>query len=212
MNDIYNINFSINLQLANYHNFIKNNHLIEDYQLLQKKYYLLFEKYLNNILIIDKIENTILQSKFFQVKKYFIQKKLGISNIKLNYFFIRNNLNIEYLSNEEMFILRNSKDILELLNLVEDTFLKVIKVNIFYGKKIFNSKILYDGTGIDNLKSNDSLILGFSYGLKDDLVSNEQLDDYIFEREKFKQKIFEKLKSSVETKLKCKIEFIEYLL
>ena len=212
MNDIYNINFSIDLQLANYHNFIKNNHLVEDYQSLQKKYYLLFEKYLNNILIIDKIESDILQSGFFQSEKSFIQEKLGISNIKLNYFFVRNNLNIECLSNEEMFILKNSKNMSQLLNLIVNTFSKVIKVNTFYGKKIFNSKILYDGTGMDNLKSNDSLILGFSYGLKDDLIPNELLDNYIFEREMLKQKIFTKLESSVETKLKCRVEFIEYLL
>lgn len=212
MNDIYNINFSIDLQLANNHNFIKNNHLVEDYQSLQKKYYLLFEKYLNNILIIDKIESDILQSGFFQSEKSFIQEKLGISNIKLNYFFVRNNLNIECLSNEEMFILKNSKNMSQLLNLIVNTFSKVIKVNTFYGKKIFNSKILYDGTGMDNLKSNDSLILGFSYGLKDDLIPNELLDNYIFEREMLKQKIFTKLESSVETKLKCRVEFIEYLL
>lgn len=212
MNDIYNINFSIDLQLANNHNFIKNNHLVEDYQSLQKKYYLLFEKYLNNILIIDKMESDILQSGFFQSEKSFIQEKLGISNIKLNYFFVRNNLNIECLSNEEMFILKNSKNMSQLLNLIVNTFSKVIKVNTFYGKKIFNSKILYDGTGMDNLKSNDSLILGFSYGLKDDLIPNELLDNYIFEREMLKQKIFTKLESSVETKLKCRVEFIEYLL
>ena len=65
---------------------------------------------------------------------------------------------------------------------------------------------------MDNLKSNDSLILGFSYGLKDDLIPNELLDNYIFEREMLKQKIFTKLESSVETKLKCRVEFIEYLL
>lgn len=211
MDKIYQINSSIDIELASYHNFIKDGELLNDYIILQKKYYLLLERLLDNILMLKKIEQEINNSGYFISCKEKITNKINIKNVGLNYFFIRNNLNIETLSFEEMNILKKSNNSSELFQLVNNTFLKVIKVSSLCGKKIPDSKILYDGTSLDSLKDNDSLVLGFLYDLSEAEVSDEIWEQNVYKREDIKEKILKYITYNAYNKLNCKIEFIDYL-
>jgi len=209
MNNIYSLNPTIDIGKANNSGFIQNDNLIEEYKILQKKYYLLLEAFLCQNLHLKEIESKLDTSNRFFNRRQDLVVNLEIPNTQLSYFFIRSNLNIENLSVDEMHILKYSKDINQLYLLIKDTFLKVIKVNSLYGQKIEDSRILYDGTGESYLKSNCSLVIGFVDDLTSKKVSDDEWDTFSLQRDEIKKKVFSYIKEEAFTKFGCNIEFIE---
>lgn len=212
MEEIYKINFSINQNLAVQNGFIINGNLKDEYQILQKKYYLLLEKFLFSTIKLNELEIELKNFGYFSSSKNYIKKRLNIEDTVSDYFFIRNNLNIEILTKDELNILKNSEDEQELYNMIKSSFLKVIKVNNLYGQKIVDSKILYDGTGFDFLKNNDSLVIGFIYNLEDNKIPDSLWEEYVAKRETKKEEIFMKIQKLMYDNFNCKVEFIEYYL
>lgn len=157
-----------------------------------------------------EIEKKLESSGYYASNKKIIQERLNIKNIILNYFYFRSNLNIEKLNNEQIEILKNSSNKQIVFDMIKTTFKKVILVENFYGLKIQNTKILYDGTSENNLKSNDSLVIGFVNDSKKIKISDEEWDEFIIKTENIKTEIFDSLKEQFMNKLQCKIEFIEY--
>lgn len=212
MDKFYKINSSLNVSLAISHGFIQNDNLTEEYKILQKKYYLLLEAFLCQNLHLKEIETKLDASNRFFNRRQDLIANLENQNIQLSYFFIRSNLNIENLSEDELNVLNQSKDLKHLYLLVKKTFLKVIKVNFLYGQKIEESRILYDGTSESYLKSNNSLVLGFVDDLTSEKIPDDEWDTFSLQRDELKTKVFSDIKNEALVKIGCNIEFIEYSL
>ena len=199
---------SIDYELARSKNLYPEN-INDKYYLLQKKYQTVLEKYLNDILNLKGYDDFISHSNLkFNVttnKDYYQQS----STLELNYIYIKNNLHIEKLSNEDLDNL--SKDI-NVLDIVKRTYKNIIKISCLNNKKCpdqFKTQYFESFDTDKTVFNNDSLI----FIIKAE-VSNANDDSFwidVKNKQIFLKNLVNKMNNDFKNKLDCKVEICEFL-
>ncbi len=166
--------------------FMDSNDLNEKFSSIYKKYYLFLEKYLNEVLNISKIDNLVSMNdtNMEPVDKKDMDIYQDLSSNK--YFYIRNTLYIEKLTEDEINLL-NTKEIFD------DDIRSLIKNSY---KRIITTTMPKDGTTINYgplapafFAQCNALIIGFRY---DPLFDGElaKTDDDAWYDNYIKQQVF----------------------
>lgn len=190
--------------------FIDNNDVNEKFSIFYKRYYSYLEKYLDEIIDINKTDNLVEtnQNNFQAVNKEDMDIYQDLSSFK--YFYIRNTLYIEKLNEEEIKLLeeKDSYDS-EVHDLISNTYKKVIttstpviNANINYGPKESNTYYA----------ESNALVIGFRY---DPLYSKEAEDDDIWfdkytEQQFLITRILKDLEQDIREKIDIPIKVIKY--
>ena len=192
--------------------FIDNNDVNEKFSILYKKYYSFLEKYLDKIIDIRKNDKLIEsnQNNFQTVEKKDMDLYQDLSSFK--YFYLRNTLYIERLSDSELELLEKKETYDdEVNNLIATTYKKVIttptsieNLNINYGP--IESSTYYAPC--------NALIIGFRY---DPLYGGEDTnedDDIWYDNYHAQQfllvKILNKFQEEANQKIDIPIKVIKY--
>jgi hypothetical protein len=175
--------------------------LSDEYILLQKIYREYFSKYLLEVLDIKKYDDMLIDNKLDFIQKP--EEKQTIEQefdcMDLEYIYLRNVLYIENLENDELDLLRESinKDITltsEYKKFIEDTYLKVIKVD--------RTQIIMYDMDSDNFVPNDAIVFKIStypnYNTEGNIIDKKN--------EKEKEEYILNLKESMQNELAKKIE------
>lgn len=181
-------------------------------------YKILFEKYLLNKLSLKEMDDKISNSKllFIPVVNENMDVYQMLSSLNLKYIYLRNNLNVDKLSVDDIDLVVNLNDQLlrkpsdELFNLVDRTYKNVIDLNrsdedighmVCYGPDRdnfwFDSRELVFGVRCDEYADN---------GLGEE---QEWLDNY-FEQMQFLGKLFNDLENKYSDILGIKVNFLYY--
>lgn len=175
-----------------------------DYLMYRK----LFTQYIIEKLNLKKYDDEIAESKlnFIEVKEKQMDIYQYFSKDKLKYFYIRNNIHIEKLTDEEQKFLQKIK--LEEPNelgdiekdFIEKTYSKVIFEDVLENGEICN--VFYGPDSRSFISSNNSIVIGMRY----DEFENNGLDDEKWDELHEKQLDFwDELKERMELELKMKI-------
>ncbi len=206
---------NLNTTIPN-HN-IKNDSFSEEYIYLYNQYRKLFSMYFMNKIELKKYDDDITNSeyKFLKLKKQNMDIYQYFTDEDLNFFYFRNNIYIDNLSDDEKERLK-SFDFNNLVlddavsTFVENTYKKVISENLLDQKDAY----IYFYSPMPNgayMVRNNTFIIGFNY---DDLNLNGMNTKDWHENYKhqhlFLQGFVEKMKAEISTKLDMPIEIIGY--
>ena len=149
----------------------------EQYLKLYLKYSDLLYKYMIKKLELQRFDNLLLNSpcKFKKIKEndMDLYQKLGSKHLK--YFYIRNNLYIERLSNEELNDLINlTMDDLDSHDFIEKTYFKVLLEDPDPNSKLIT---IYGPDNKEFIKPSNVIVIGYSY-VKFDKDENN-IDEWI---------------------------------
>lgn len=189
----------------------------KEYINLYNLYRKLFTEYIIKKIKLDKYDNEVKESvlKFYEVPKEEMDVYQYFSSEELKYFYIRNNIYIERLTDEELKFLKNKieKDNYDLdsdtRDIIENTYQKVIyEGNIEDDKKYIT---LYGPNNRSYLAPSDSIVIGFRY----DEFFEDGLEDEIWRIRHLKQveyldKIFSELKEENSNFFKEDIKIFKY--
>lgn len=175
----------------------------------------LFVKYLINKTIIKEYDNKIdsYNLRFVKCESNDLDFYQNFSSEYLNYYYLRNNLYIYRLSQEENDFLKNiliSKNFElteDVIKFIENTFRKVIfeKVN---DEEITN--VNYGPDYVLNLASNDSIVIGVRYNEYDNGLDNEEWMDNYLKQKKILEKDSLELSKHICNILGCSCAVFEY--
>ena len=198
MNEFYPNSFDF--KLATEKGLANNNELTEKFEMLEKKYRKYLQIYMCNMLNLTDYDEKIKESELNfvpcqeELKDYY-QKQ---SNLK--YMYIKNNMHIEKLTQEDMNLLATSSNDNELLQLVARTFLEVIKIEVIDGKYIpgkFQTQYFKGYDTMATILPNDSVIIVIKEGHEKTNFNNlEELRSSLQEKDKFINQLITDMKTS----------------
>lgn len=183
--------------------------------------YSLYRKYLTEYILLEtrlqeydnKIKNSELS--FPVINKNDMDFYQVFSNEVLNYFYIRNDLYIEQLSQDEV------TELLERINsnnyefdknaqeFVKKTYKKILKEEDSNKQNAngFGRKVLYGGIAVDE----NALVLGMKFNeFADEGIFGNQWIEVYKKRIEFINYIFQEVKKEIEEKLDIPVEIIKY--
>lgn len=190
---------------------------MERYILIYNVYRNLFTKFICNKLELKKYDDKIKESalNFIENKKETMDMYQLFSSDILKYFYIRNNIYIEQLNEEEMkFFLEKSNDSNlkfdeETNKMINSTWEKVI-----FEDALKNEKKCIVSFGPDNSRffaQNNSLVIGFRYDkfAKTDL-NDEEWKKLYFEQLKYVNMVINEMEENLKNIISVPIRVIEY--
>ena len=184
----------------------------EDYLSLYILYRKLFNKYIINTLNLKKYEEELKNSNLNFIPV--IEKKQDIYQFivsdELDYFYIRNNIYLEHLTNEEINYLRSlSNTNIDSTEFIEKTYKKVIFNDALNNGKL--CKVFYGPQSKIFSAPNNALVLGFRYDSfnKNNLSEKEYMDNYDKQRILLKE-LFKELINNAQNTLRTYCSIIEY--
>ena len=192
---------SFDIELAITKGLALNNELNERFIRLENKYRKYFMKYIYETLNLEKYDKEIEDSnlKFCSCEEEFQEYYQKESNLK--YIYIKNNLHIERLSDNDLQILETSEDEKELLDLIKNTYEEIIKIKCLNGKKTPEKFLTQMFKGYDTRSTmlpNDALIIIIREGREKNKFNNyEELCYSLKERDKFIENIKEKIQEEI---------------
>ncbi len=200
----------INISLAESKGLALNGELRDEYFLLQSIYVNLLEIYLSSLFNIESIEQKLSSANFRSVEDEEKDIYQYLSNNK--YFYIRNTMYVEKLSNEDIKLLLSKKDEVSdpnLISIICKTYKDVITTDDF---KMQEFNISYGPQTGSYFKPNNSLVIGFRLAEEDESLyssSDEWFKDYCARRQ-YISNLLPKLEEEFNSKINCECSILEY--
>ena len=172
---------TINLELASNLNLSNGEVLNERFYEIQRLYYHGLQLFLNNLIKINEFEQKIINSDLNFVPLADKENNIYHKYSDLNFIFIRNNLHIERLSNEEIGHLISVKD-------DSDKLLEFIKTTL---KKVIYEEFEFINFGppiLEYFRSGQSIVIEIAYDQKTCKTAEE-----IYNKKDFVEKINEEI-------------------
>ena len=207
-------NLDMNLLLSK--GFIENDKLNKKYYTILNNYKILLESYLRWKLSLKEYDNKLRNSEllFVPIKSENMDFYQYYSTMGLKYIYLRNDLSIEKLSNEDIETLlkinlselKTISD--ELLNLIERTYKNIIDNNKDNNIKQINCY----GIDIESFWINSSELV---FGVRYDEFADNQLDEDTWEENYFKQVVYidnliKEMSDKSSNTLGVKVNFLKY--
>lgn len=178
----------IDMEEANTKSLVSNGELNENYFKVLIIYKKILNKYLSEILNLKKYDELLKNSKFKYVPN--LKENYDIyqytSNMEMDYFYVRNNLFIERLNNEQIDKLKHCYDNNQLTqdayNIIKDTYKDVIK---YYKDKPNEMNVPYGPFNPSFFAPNNSIVIG----LYIDYFAENGLNDNEWKKNFFNQKL-----------------------
>ncbi len=198
------------IQLAESKGLASNGKLSEDYFALQSIYYNLLEQYIDTLIDINQVENSLEQNNIRKVPEE--EKDIYQYLSHHNYFYLRNTLYVEKLPKDVIVKLLTTlpKELNEeLLDIVKRTYKEVIRTD---DMNIQDFDINYGPLSPSYAASNEALVIGYRNAEEDETLYNDE-DAWFEDYTKRRQIVTETLKNvevqlASQTNSKCSV--IEY--
>ena len=188
---------SFDIELAITKGLASNNELNEKFVSLESKYRKYFVKYIYTTLNLNQYDKDIEESS-------------------LKYIYIKNNLHIERLCDNDLKLLETCEDANELLNLVKRTYMEIIKITKINGRKTPEKFLLQMFRGYDTRETilpNDALIIVIREGREKNKFNDyQELSRTLKKRFEFIENIKEQLKIEMTKKLDCPFEIVHLII
>ena len=171
-------------------------------------------EYLNNKINLKELDDKVSKSelRFIEIKEEDLDYYQKLSRPYLKYFYIRNELNLDKLVEDEKKFIENNKEKvydLEIENFISKTIDKVI---LLEDTKFDKFKIAYGPLRDEYMAYNDSIVLGFRFdekakidGLDDDMWLKNYLDKMLYIK-----KLVEEVKIIGQEKLNKEVKLIKF--
>ena len=190
---------------------LKEKNLSERFMKLENKYRKYFQNYIIKTLSLDKYDKMITESdlKFYtclEERKDYYQK-----SSPLNYIYIKNNLHIEKLNNDDLKILEESNNEDELIELIKKTWQNIIKIDILEGRKCpsdFKTQMFEGFNTKETIISNKALIIIIREGGRETDLSEEEYMKNLKDKYLFINEMIENMQKEIEDKLDCPIKIV----
>lgn len=189
----------------------------KQYVLVYNLYRKIFTKYIIDTLELKKYDNELRNSKlnFKSIDEENMDIYQYFSSNELKFFYIRNNIYIDRLNEQEIkFLINKTKDNNleldeEIKNFVEHTYEKLIFEDVGKdGKKYIT---FYGPNSSNYAAENDSLVLGMRYNEFDlNGLDDDSWDELNIEQNMYLPDVFYKLVSEQKDKVSIPIEVLQY--
>ena len=201
----FNFNLAMQKGLTNY------NKLSEKYIELYNKYNKYFLRFMIDILDLNMYDKLIGNSELdFGICRENRQDVYQKSS-PLNYIYIKNNLHIEKLSDNDLRLLDVCNDDNILLDLIRRTYKEIITINCINNKMLnnnFSTQMFPNFYTNSTILPNDALIIVIREGdAKEDLTGEEFWKNAKLKND-FIEDLIAQMKKEIEKKLDCNVEFV----